>query len=49
MHSSLTLIADQHYRERYQFRIYAYVLMPNHVHLLLETTKTPLSKILEGI
>ena len=39
----------EHYRERYQFRIYAYVLMSNHVHLLLETTKTPLSKILQGI
>jgi REP element-mobilizing transposase RayT len=24
------------YRERWQFRIHAYVLMPNHVHLLLE-------------
>ena len=27
------------------FKIYAYVLMSNHVHLLLETSKTPLSKI----
>ena len=26
------------------FKIYAYVLMSNHVHLLLETSKTPLSK-----
>jgi putative transposase len=39
----------EHYRQRYQFRIYAYVLMPNHAHLLLETTNTPLSKILQGI
>jgi hypothetical protein len=27
------------------FKIYAYALMSNHVHLLLETSKTPLSKI----
>ena len=39
----------EHYRQRYQFRIYAYVLMSNHVHLLFETGKTPLSKILQGI
>jgi REP element-mobilizing transposase RayT len=39
----------EHYRQRYRFRIYAYVLMSNHVHLLLETGKTPLSKILQGI
>jgi len=39
----------EHYRQRYQFRIYAYVLMSNHVHFLLETGKTPLSKIVQGI
>src|SRR6266545_5978337 len=39
----------EHYRQRYRFKIYAYVLMSNHVHLLLETSKTPLSKILQGI
>jgi REP element-mobilizing transposase RayT len=39
----------EHYRQRYGFTIYAYVLMGNHVHLLLETGKTPLSKILQGI
>ena len=27
----------EHYRQRYRFSIYAYVLMSNHVHLLLET------------
>ena len=39
----------EHYRQRYRFNIYAYVLMSNHVHLLLETGATPLSKILQGI
>ena len=39
----------EHYRQRYRFTIYAYVLMSNHVHLLLETGKTSLSKILQGI
>ena len=39
----------EHYRQRCQFTLYASVLMSNHVHLLLETGKTPLSKILQGI
>jgi putative transposase len=39
----------EHYRERYRFIVYAYVLMSNHVHMLVETSITPLSKILQGI
>jgi len=39
----------EHYRERYGFSVYAYVLMSNHVHLLLEAKKAPLSKIMQGI
>jgi putative transposase len=35
------------YKLRYSFRLYAYVLMKNH--LLMETQQTPLSKILQGI
>ena len=37
------------YRTRYHFQLYAYVLMNNHVHLLLETGDTPLSKVLQGV
>lgn len=37
------------YKERYGFFLYAYVLMSNHVHLLIEMHKTPPSKILQGI
>jgi putative transposase len=39
----------EHYRERYGFSLYAFVLMPNHVHLLIETKKVFLSKIMQGI
>jgi REP element-mobilizing transposase RayT len=39
----------EHYRQRYGFRLYAYVLMANHVHLLLETKSVALSKIMQGI
>jgi REP element-mobilizing transposase RayT len=39
----------EHYRQRYGFRLYAYVLMANHVHLLMETKSVPLSKIMQGI
>jgi REP element-mobilizing transposase RayT len=37
------------YKDRYEFWLHAYVLMETHVHLLLETGKVPLSKILQGI
>ena len=37
------------YKVRYGFTIYAYVLLGNHVHLLMETKEAPLSKILQGI
>lgn len=37
----------RHYKEKCGFVLYAYVLMTNHVHLLIETPKTPLSKIMQ--
>ena len=37
------------YKDRYPYFLYAYVLMTNHVHLLIETRETPLSKIVQGI
>jgi len=39
----------EHYRQRCGFIIYAYVLMSNHVHLLLGTKKVPLSKIMQAV
>jgi REP-associated tyrosine transposase len=39
----------EHSRERYGFRIYAHVLMANHVHLIIETKTVALSKIMRGI
>src|SRR4030042_2472899 len=43
----LKILGD--YKARYDFLLYAYVLMGNHVHLLMETKEVPLSKILQGI
>jgi putative transposase len=37
------------YRDRYAVRLYAYCLMPNHVHLLVETGLPPLSKFMQGL
>jgi len=37
------------YKTRYQFHLYAYALMRNHVHLLLEVEATPLSKIMQAL
>lgn len=37
------------YKKRYDFLLYAYALMTNHVHLLIETADVPLSKIMQGL
>ena len=34
-----------HYRDRFRFRLYAYCLMTNHLHLAVETGPVPLSRI----
>jgi putative transposase len=39
----------EQYRHRYGFKVYAYVLMSNHVHMLLETGEVPLSRIMQGL
>jgi putative transposase len=41
----------QRYKEKYKFELYHYVLMTNHVHLVLETTENggKLSEIMKGI
>ncbi|MBI5746340.1 MAG: transposase [Nitrospirae bacterium] len=43
----LAILGD--YKERYKYFLNAYILMSNHVHLLIETQDVPLSKILQGI
>jgi REP element-mobilizing transposase RayT len=37
------------YRRQHEVTIYAYCLMPNHVHLLLECGKMPLGKFMQGL
>lgn len=37
------------YKKKYRFKIYAYCMMDNHAHLLIEVEKIPLSKIMQGI
>ena len=41
----------QRYKEKYKFKLYHYVLMRNHVHLVLETTELggSLAEIMKGI
>jgi len=39
----------ERYKKQHSFLIYAYTLMINHVHLLIETPKTPISKIMQVI
>ncbi len=39
----------RHYRERFGFRILAYCLMSNYVHLVLEAGRTPLSRVMLGL
>src|SRR6266540_372170 len=37
------------YQKRYGIVLYAYCLMPNHVHLLLQTSEAPLAKFMQGL
>lgn len=37
------------YRLKYDMGVWAYCLMPNHVHLLVETSGTPLAKFMQGV
>jgi putative transposase len=37
------------YRKRLAVTVYAYCLMPNHVHLLVETGSQPLSRFMQGL
>src|SRR5438309_4014303 len=36
-------------RRRYPFYLYAYVLMPNHFHLLLQVQRSPTARILQSL
>lgn len=36
-------------KSKFNFSIYAFVLMSNHVHLLIETSTIPLSKIMQSL
>ncbi|MEW6600527.1 MAG: transposase [Nitrospirota bacterium] len=39
----------EHYKKRHGFVLYAYTLMTNHVHLLIETPNSPISRIMQVI
>ena len=38
-----------HYREKFGFRLLAYCLMSNHIHLAIERGRDPLSRIMAGL
>lgn len=46
---SLYFALVKKYKKRFDFRLYAYCIMDNHAHLLVETGEVPLSKIMQGI
>ena len=37
------------YRQKFAFELFSYVLMDNHVHLLIRVNQAPLAKIMQGI
>ena len=37
------------YRKKYDYVLHAYCLMPNHVHLLVESSEQPLAKFMQGL
>ena len=38
-----------HYKKKYGFKLFAFCLMSNHVHLLLQVNSHPLSKIMQAM
>jgi len=39
-----------HYKRKYNFKLYAYCLMPNHTHLIIEVKEVDnLAKIMQGV
>lgn len=45
----LTLLQDLRITKKYDHTIYSYVLMPNHFHILIQTRKIPISKIMSSL
>ena len=43
----LTYLSDC--KNRFPFRLYAYALMKNHLHLLIEVEENPLSRIMQSL
>ena len=43
----LTYLSDC--KKRFPFRLYAYALLKNHLHLLIEVEETPLSRIMQSL
>jgi putative transposase len=40
----------RHYKRKYNFRLYGYCLMPNHIHLILEIKSgSDLGKLMQGL
>ncbi len=39
----------EEYKERFDFLLYAYVLMPTHLHLLIEVGEIPLSRLMQSL
>ncbi len=39
-----------HYKKKYNFKLYAYCIMPNHIHLIVEVKEVnDLAKIMQGV
>src|SRR3990167_4593128 len=45
----LQRLAELKTKNQFDHAIYAYVLLPNHFHLLVQTKKTPLAKIMSSL
>lgn len=45
----LTLLHNLRFIKKFDHTIYSYVLIPNHFHILIQTRKTPISKIMSSL
>ncbi len=40
---------SEFYQQKFFFRVFAYVLMDNHVHMIIQVKDKPLAKIMQGL
>ncbi len=49
MDKNIYLSQMKHYKEIYDFKVYAYCIMSNHAHFIIDSNGADISKIMHGL